>query len=484
MVTERTTMDENLPDLNIVDIADTTTISRVVEIKTTLRVIKVVYPSKKKKVALVTVVNDDVLNDTDENTSKSSPVVRYPLELRLGGGYDDGKQDGTLGNDRWKVREILRRVAIMNVRLTRVVGFLETISSGSEGAAEGTTTTTQRLNCMAVDVCKEEVESNQEPAAIDSNRHPTLLFDLNYCHRMNDIEVKSLARQLTLCYGYVRSQSSPFRFVFAAHANSGPASSTMDPWVRLRDALVDQGWDSWVGVEKWVPSGSSLSSPSSNQRDSWIDTEPWDVFLKDDGYNVIYLTADSPNILGETQKSQHNSEGQPRNNTQVPVYIVGGLVDHTYKPHASLDRATQQHKPLPTARLPLEQYCTVMHRDPSRRVAAAKKRRTNSNPKTAVNTDRDAELSSGVDLTTLAVVQMLVLHHDYSTPSAATNTNNGTNVTNIHVNDCWGRAISTTPAMHCAPLKKYVRWKHPYQHYNDKNLKRPVTLFHNVEEPD
>ena len=52
------------------------------------------------------------------------------------------------------------------------------------------------------------------------------------------------------------------------------------------------------------------------------------------------------------------------------------------------------------------------------------------------------------DISTLAVVQLLLLRREYAAGG-------------------WGGAISRCPALQCAPLRKYVRWKAPYTHLND-----------------
>ena len=55
----------------------------------------------------------------------------------------------------------------------------------------------------------------------------------------------------------------------------------------------------------------------------------------------------------------------------------------------------------------------------------------------------------GQDITTLAVVQLLLLRQEY------------------RAEESWGDAISHCPALRCAPLRKYVRWKKPYESLND-----------------
>jgi len=83
--------------------------------------------------------------------------------------------------------------------------------------------------------------------------------------------------------------------------------------------------------------------------------------------------------------------------------VIGGLVDHKPKPGAA--QRVGDAAGVRTAALPLDRFVTI--RKPA--------------------------------LTCLAVVQILLGYHQHRD---------------------WGRAVREAPSMHCAPLKKYVRWKH------------------------
>lgn len=84
------------------------------------------------------------------------------------------------------------------------------------------------------------------------------------------------------------------------------------------------------------------------------------------------------------------------------AYIIGGMVDHTPKPGVSLGVA--EANGVATCRLPLDEHVTV--RKPA--------------------------------LTCLACFQILAGFERCGD---------------------WGRAVREAPAMHCAPMRKYVRWK-------------------------
>ena len=105
-------------------------------------------------------------------------------------------------------------------------------------------------------------------------------------------------------------------------------------------------------------------------------------------------------------------------------YVVGGLVDHTAKPGLSYERASAHG--LETAQLPLSDVLTLW------------------------------EKGGSPDISTLAVVQLLLLRRE-------------------HNEGGWGEAVSRCPALRCAPLRKYVRWREPYEHLNDAPPPHDVT---------
>ena len=104
------------------------------------------------------------------------------------------------------------------------------------------------------------------------------------------------------------------------------------------------------------------------------------------------------------------------------------------RPGASLDRAAAHG--LRTARLPLERFVRM------------RTRKTVSSG------------GGGLDVTTLAVVQMMLLRREHAT---------------------WGEAISRCPALKCAPMRKYVQWMAPYEHLND--AARPADMILGEEKP-
>lgn len=143
-------------------------------------------------------------------------------------------------------------------------------------------------------------------------------------------------------------------------------------------------------------------------------TAPWAGLPGD----IVYLTADSPNALEDLP-----AEGRAGAAGLSPTtYVIGGIVDRVEKPGLSYRRAVEAG--LRTARLPLERFLQLR-----------------SGGKKA----REGGCRRADDVTTLAVVQMLLLFRE---------------------NGRWGDAVSRCPALRCAPLRKYVRWLPPYHTLN------------------
>ena len=260
-----------------------------------------------------------------------------------------------------------------------------------------------------------------------------LVFDLNFHEQCCSIDdAGSLCRQLTMSYAANKKAARPFPLLLLGGVGV-PLEATQqlppepepepEPEVEpeagggkkpkkklgLVDMLQNGGhnWWSQPGVRR-----SSSAAP-------WEDVPPPSADSAGPGpRSVVYLSADSPNIL-----SEHEGAADPGSDSVV--YVVGGIVDRVDKPGLSYGRAVAAG--LQTARLPLERY-VKFHKQAGRR-------------------------ESGDDVTTLAVVQMLLLWREHGD---------------------WGEAISRCPAMRCAPLRKYIRWLPPYSHLN--GAARPLLM--------
>jgi hypothetical protein len=185
---------------------------------------------------------------------------------------------------------------------------------------------------------------------------------------------------------YTANRRSAHAFrIVLAGLGLSPPARSGEPPSPLWVYAQRERWDRWAGVEL---------------RD---DVKPWQASDRpDQRRQVVYLAAESPYRLDSIHPGA--------------TIVIGGLVDHSAKPGLSYERATCHG--LTTARLPLGDAIAYNSR-------------------------------GGQDITTLAVVQLLLLRQEY------------------RADESWGDAISHCPALRCAPLRKYVRWKKPYESLND-----------------
>jgi hypothetical protein len=151
-----------------------------------------------------------------------------------------------------------------------------------------------------------------------TQRGVRLCIDMQYDAAMTDKEVKSLLMQLKMLYAFnKRVISAPARLCFASlGATAAPRAHAL--------------WSSNAGFENWSVD---------------VDERPLTEIYASEKERIVYLTADSPNVLSALDR---------RN-----IYVIGGIVDHNRLTHASLDAATAAG--LQTARLPLDWYVFVSY---------------------------------------------------------------------------------------------------------------------------
>ena len=317
---------------------------------------------------------------TDDNPSNPSEI-----ELRLS---VDGVDDPTLTNSNQSVVDALGAIDV-GCLVTSFSGFVKYLdNNGCSSTKKKKFSFDRTVDCLDIRFLPplhSEISVSAESSSVSettttistSTTNPTILFDINYSSQMNSIEAKSLSRQLTMSYASNRRSPHPFSMVFSG-------TDLKDETSMLTKTLNKQNWESWKDV-------SIMNSEKPWDEDRFRDT------------TVVYLTADSPNVLTEIN-----------DNT---TYIIGGLVDHTDKPFFSFDRATSLG--LQTAKLPLD-----------------------SGFKMLLRANRD-----GADVTTLSVVQTLLSIREFSPDLPL--------------------CIFKTPSFHCAPLRKYIKWIGEYEYLNE-----------------
>jgi hypothetical protein len=267
-----------------------------------------------------------------------------------------------------------------------------------------------------------------------------LVFDLNYTEHTTDGEAGALCRQLNYSFAANRRAARPFPLLVVGGESVPPTTDTaaagggaaaaapplpLRPGApRLIQLLHKSNW--------WCAAGVHRSD----------STTPWDAVATAAGaataaaaaaaasaahaaaaggaqaqQRLLYLTADSPHELfcdASTEAGAREAAAL----AESTAFVIGGLVDRIVKPGMSYARA--QAAGLRTARLPLDRFLRLHNRCQ----------------------EGDA---GGADITTLAVVQILLLFRETRD---------------------WGLAVSRCPALRCAPLRKYVRWLPPYEHLN------------------
>lgn len=304
-----------------------------------------------------------------------------------------------------------------------------------------------------------------------ASSRPALLFDLSYNSRMNSAEANALCRQLTMSYAANRKAAAPFKLIVAGDgvgASTGiqndeggggggertgsgertgvAADGQRDPSAtaaaagaaegrlpELVQMLNRQGWLRWQNITRvnTITRTNTTSDTTANDEGAprGATTTPWSGINPE---TITYLTADSETELDAI--------------TPGHTYIVGGLVDHTDKPLASFSRAKAAG--LKTARLPIGRFAKFRSRQQPKQHANSGEGGGGAGGAGSPHLEE-----KGVDVTTLAVVQMMLLFREHQD---------------------WGDAISKCPAMHCAPMRKYITWLEPYTHLNE--AARPTKL--------
>ncbi|KAM5179713.1 tRNA methyltransferase 10 homolog C [Mantella aurantiaca] len=139
--------------------------------------------------------------------------------------------------------------------------------------------------------------------------HP-LVYDMAYDEYMSQKEIEGTISQLMFSEGFNKISDDPFHIYFCNLKPDGP----------YHKELVKRYHESW---DKRLITTTEKSHI--------------DIFPRD---QLVYLTADSPNVLKKLDPDK--------------IYIIGAFVDKSQKTGISLGKAKRQK--LATARLPLDNY--------------------------------------------------------------------------------------------------------------------------------
>ncbi|KAF1331457.1 tRNA methyltransferase, partial [Globisporangium splendens] len=139
-----------------------------------------------------------------------------------------------------------------------------------------------------------------------------LAIDLSFDAIMNDKELRSLAKQMKLSYGFVKQMATPFQLHFL---------NCSEP---LQQLLARFSADKWRVHWHHDAHITDIAASSVSSLD------------------VVYLSPDSPNVLTALDATK--------------MYVIGGIVDKSRKKGATLNAATSAG--VTTARLPIQEYIT------------------------------------------------------------------------------------------------------------------------------
>ncbi|XP_048797204.1 LOW QUALITY PROTEIN: tRNA methyltransferase 10 homolog A [Lagopus muta] len=127
-------------------------------------------------------------------------------------------------------------------------------------------------------------------------------------------DVKKLHKQIQRCYAENRKAFHPVQFYLTSHG--GQLKSNMNE--------NDKGWVNWKDIQ--------------------IRTEHYSELIKKE--DLVYLTSDSPDVLGELDERK--------------AYVIGGLVDHNHHKGITYKKAVEQG--IGHAQLPLGSFVKMNSR--------------------------------------------------------------------------------------------------------------------------
>ncbi|EEH54330.1 uncharacterized protein MICPUCDRAFT_11492, partial [Micromonas pusilla CCMP1545] len=134
-----------------------------------------------------------------------------------------------------------------------------------------------------------------------------LVFDMAYDASATRAEIGALTRQVSMCVAANKRAKTPFLLAVAA-----PPGNNDDELPPASNSWRALPWESWGARVV------DLDDENENENSAAAS-------LTADARRVVYLTADSPNVLTDVAPGT--------------ALVLGGVVDHAEKPGMSLRRA-------------------------------------------------------------------------------------------------------------------------------------------------
>ncbi|VDC04137.1 unnamed protein product [Peniophora sp. CBMAI 1063] len=160
-----------------------------------------------------------------------------------------------------------------------------------------------------------------------------VLIDLGFDDKMSDKEVGSLISQLSYSYSTNRRSRTPFTSILFTSLN-GRTKARMDD-------MNDAGYRRWAATEWWQGEFNDLWVENGQPADPVAiapqqdaaevqdaqdpDAAPMSTRARAPKASVVYLTADSSDVLEELKEGE--------------TYIIGGICDHNRYKNLCLDKA-------------------------------------------------------------------------------------------------------------------------------------------------
>lgn len=164
-----------------------------------------------------------------------------------------------------------------------------------------------------------------------------IIIDCNYESFMNDKEIASIAKQLSLIYAIHKKSIFPFRLIFY---NVG---------IKVLIELKKLGLNGWKGIEimpiEKVNIDCNINAEYVDGINSWNKLKSY-INVED----IVYLSGDSENVIDISNSTLHNNKSKT-------AYVIGGIVDKNR--HKNLCLNISKDNNLIHAKLPIDNYIAL-----------------------------------------------------------------------------------------------------------------------------